>query len=113
MKPILNVISYIDDAVRGFQFAIQNPQLRGECYNLGFSEANLSKRELCDLIKKQLPSFVYLISEIGEDVDKRNYIVSNEKIESKGFKALKSVEVGVAELIKALPLLKRNQFANI
>lgn len=104
---------HIDDAVRGFQFAIQNPQLRGDCYNLGYSEANLSKRELCELIQKQLPSFVYLISEIGEDVDKRNYIVSNAKIESFGFKASKSVDVGVAELIQALPLLKRNQFANI
>jgi len=104
---------HIDDAVRGFQFAIQNPQLRGDCYNLGYSEANLSKRELCELIQKQLPQFVYLISEIGEDIDKRNYIVSNAKIESRGFKALKSVDVGVAELIKALPLLKRNQFANI
>jgi nucleoside-diphosphate-sugar epimerase len=104
---------HIDDAVRGFQFAIENPQLRGECFNLGYSEANLSKRELCELIQKQLPQFVYLISEIGEDVDKRNYIVSNDRIESRGFKALKSVDVGVSELIKALPLLKRNQFANI
>ena len=75
--------------------------------------ASLSKRELCQLIQKQLPQFVYLISEIGEDVDKRNYIVSNQKIEERGFKAQKSVDVGVSELIKALPLLKRNQFANI
>ena len=104
---------HIDDAVRGFQFAIANPQLQGDCFNLGYSEANLSKRELCQLIQKQLPDFVYLISEIGEDVDKRNYIVSNKKIESKGFKAQKSVDAGVAELIKALPLLKKNQFANI
>jgi len=104
---------HIDDAVRGFQFAIENPQLRGDCFNLGYSEANLSKRELCDLIQKQIPGFVYLTSDIGEDVDKRNYIVSNAKIESFGYKALKSVDEGVGELIKALPLLKRNQFANI
>lgn len=104
---------HIDDAVRGFNFAINNPHLSGDSYNLGFSEANLSKRELCQLIQKQLPNFVYLISEIGEDVDKRNYIVSNAKIESKGFKALKSVETGVSELIQAMPLLKRKQFANI
>jgi len=104
---------HIDDAVKGFQYAISNPSLKGNCYNLGYSEANLSKRELCELIQKQLPDFVYLISEIGEDVDKRNYIVSNSKIESRGFKALKSVETGIAELISALPLLRRNQFANI
>lgn len=104
---------HIDDVVRGFQFAIDNPHLSGDCYNLGYSEANFSKRELCELIQKQLPRFVYLISEIGEDVDKRNYVVSNAKIESKGFKALSSVEFGVGQLIKALPLLKRSQFANI
>ena len=104
---------HIKDAVDGFVFAIENPQLSGDCFNLGYSEANLSKRELCQLIQKQLPNFVYLISEIGEDVDKRNYIISNEKIEKAGFKAIHSVDEGVSDLIKALPLLKRNQFANI
>jgi len=104
---------HIDDAVDGFIFAIETPGLAGSCYNLGYSEANLSKRELCKLIQKQIPEFVYLVSEIGEDVDKRNYIVSNSKIESAGFKAFRSVDLGVAQLISALPLLKRNQFANI
>jgi len=104
---------HIDDAVEGFVFALNNSQLAGQAFNLGYSEANLSKRELCELIQLQLPSFVYLVSEIGEDIDKRNYIVSNEKIENSGFKARKSVEQGVAELISAMPLLKRNQFANV
>lgn len=104
---------HIDDAVDGFIFACKNPSLKGSAYNLGYSEANLSKQELCVLIQKQIPSFVYLCSEIGEDVDKRNYIVSNEKIEKAGFKASRSVEQGVSELIRAMPLLKKNQFANI
>lgn len=104
---------HIDDAVNGFVFAVDNPSIAGDCYNLGFSEANLSKRELCQLIQKQIPGFVFLVSEIGEDVDKRNYIVSNAKIESHGFKAAKSVDLGVSELLRAMPLLKRNQFANI
>ena len=90
-----------------------NPQLSGETFNLGYSSANLSKRELCQLIQKQLPKFVFLISEIGEDVDKRNYIVSNDKIEKAGFTASRSVDQGVKELIKTMPLLKKNQFANI
>ena len=102
---------HINDAVDGFIFAMENPQLAGNCFNLGYSEANLSKRELCEVIQKILPKFVYLISEIGEDVDKRNYIVSNKKIEDAGFKATRSVETGVKELVSALPLLKRNQFA--
>ena len=92
---------------------MMNQSLLGQTFNLGYSNANLSKRELCEVIKKQLPNFVYLISEIGEDVDKRNYIVSNKKIEDAGFCATRSVEQGVKELIKAMPLLKRNQFANI
>ena len=64
-------------------------------------------------VMKQLPKFVYLISEIGTDIDKRNYIVSNEKIENAGFKANRDLSTGIKELIKALPLLKRTQFANI
>lgn len=104
---------HIDDAVDGFVFAIENPCLSGDCFNLGYSEANLSKKELCQLIRNQIPGFVFLISEIGEDVDKRNYIVSNDKIESLGFKASKSVDLGVSQLIQALPLLKRTQFANV
>ena len=55
----------------------------------------------------------YVISEIGTDIDKRNYIVSNEKIEKAGFKASRDLATGIQELVKALPLLKRNQFANI
>ena len=60
---------HIDDAVDGFIFAMNNPNLKGNTFNLGYSDANLSKRELCELIQKQLPNFVYLISEIGEDID--------------------------------------------
>lgn len=104
---------HIDDAVDAFLFGINNLEIKGDCYNLGLSDANLSKRELCEKIKGLIPDFVYFISEIGEDVDKRNYIISNSKIESKGFKAKRSVEQGIKELIKIMPLLKRDQFANI
>jgi len=104
---------HIDDAADGFRFAINNSHLKGNCFNLGYSEANLSKRELCEEIKKVIPEFVYLISEIGTDIDKRNYIVSNKKIEDKGFKATRSLNQGIKELVSALPLMKRNQFANI
>ena len=104
---------HIEDAADGFRFAINNPKLAGNCFNLGYSEANLSKRELCEEIKKIIPDFVYLISEIGTDIDKRNYIVSNDKIEKAGFKAHRDLSTGIKELIKALPLLKRTQFANI
>ena len=104
---------HIEDAAEGFIFAINNPELSGNIYNLGYSEANLSKRELCEEIKRVIPDFVYLISEIGSDIDKRNYIVSNEKIEKAGYKAKRSLEQGIKELVSALPLMKRTQFANI
>ena len=104
---------HIDDAADGIRFAIGKPELAGDCYNLGYSQANLSKKELCEVIQRQIPKFVYLVSEIGEDIDKRNYIVSNKKIEGCGFKATRSVEEGVRDLIRCLPLLKRNQFANV
>ena len=59
----------------------------GETFNLGLSDANLSKLELCNEIKKFIPKFEILESDIGQDIDKRDYIVSNEKIESKGIYA--------------------------
>ena len=104
---------HIDDAVDGFIFAMNNAQLKGNCYNLGYSEANLSKYDLCMKIKEYLPEFVFFNSEIGQDPDKRNYIVSNEKIESAGFKATRSLDLGIQQLISSMPLLKRNSFANI
>jgi nucleoside-diphosphate-sugar epimerase len=52
-------------------------------------------------------------SEIGEDPDKRDYIVSNEKIEKTGFKPDFSLEAGIAELIKGYQVVKRSQYANV
>lgn len=88
-------------------------KMSGEPYNVGLSSANLSKLELCAEIKKQLPSFYFIESEIGEDQDKRNYIVSNEKIEKAGFKAKVSLQEGISELIKGYQIVKRNQYSNI
>ena len=87
--------------------------MKNEVYNLGLSEANLSKRELCQEIQKQLPRFYFEEAKVGEDPDKRNYIVSNEKIESAGFKPKVSLQEGIADLIKGYQIIKRNQFSNI
>lgn len=89
-----------------------SPQSGGS-YNLGLDEANLSKMELCEEIKKQVPKFVFMESKIGEDPDKRNYIVSNEKIKKAGFSPKTSLQEGITELIKGYKVIKRNQFANI
>lgn len=92
---------HLDDVAEGFIFAEKNfKKMRGEIYNLGLSNANLSKKELAILIKKYVKKLTIISSKIGTDPDKRNYIVDNSKIEKFGFKAKTSVEEGIKELIK-------------
>jgi nucleoside-diphosphate-sugar epimerase len=69
---------------------------------------NFSKKEICELIKKELPNTYFNYADIGEDADKRNYIVSYEKINKLGFITTVTVEEGVRELIKTIPLIKLN-----
>ncbi len=105
---------HVRDVARVFIHAMEDfEKMKNEAYNVGLSDANLSKLELCAEIKKQLPQFVFLESPIGEDPDKRNYIVSNEKIEKTGFKPQVSLQDGIAELIRGYQILKKTQFANI
>lgn len=105
---------HVRDVVRAFMHGMENFEtMKNNIYNVGLSDANLSKQELCEEIKKQLPKFVFIESNIGEDPDKRNYIVSNEKIEKTGYKPQVSLEKGIRELIKGYQIVKRNQFGNI
>jgi nucleoside-diphosphate-sugar epimerase len=68
---------HVCDVARVFLHGIKNyGDMRGRPYNVGLSDANLSKLELCEKIKKHLPKFVFMESQIGEDPDKRDYIVS-------------------------------------
>ncbi len=92
---------HVSDVARAFIHAIVDfDKMKNEAYNVGLSEANISKLELCAQIKEQVRDFVYLEPPIGEDPDKRDYIVSNEKIEKMGFKPKHSLEMGIRELIK-------------
>lgn len=105
---------HVRDVSMAFVYAIENfEKMKNEIYNLGLSEANLSKMELCEEIKKQLPKFVFIESKIGEDPDKRNYVISNEKIEKLGFKASTSIQDAISELVKGFQIVKRNNFSNI
>ena len=105
---------HVRDVARAFIHCLKNfDKMKNEVYNVGLSDANLSKLDLCQEIKKQIPDFVFLVSEIGEDPDKRNYIVSNEKIERTGFKPKYSLQEGITELIKGYQIIKRNQFSNV
>lgn len=78
---------------------------QGQVFNVGLSSANLSKLELCERIKNHIPSFVIKTDEFAKDLDKRDYIVSNEKIESAGWKPKMSIDNGILELIKSLPVI--------
>ncbi|MDP2923979.1 MAG: NAD(P)-dependent oxidoreductase [Candidatus Omnitrophota bacterium] len=105
---------HIRDVARAFIHAIDNfDTMKNEAYNVGLSDTNLSKIELCAKIKEQVPGFVYLEAPIGEDIDKRDYIVSNEKIEKTGFKPTCSLEMGIKELIKGYQIISNSKYSNV
>lgn len=105
---------HVRDVSRVFQHAINNHEkMKGEIYNVGLSEANVSKKELCENIQKQLPKFTYIDEQIGKDPDQRNYVVSNEKIEKTGFNPEFSLEMGISELIKGYTMIKNSRYGNV
>ena len=102
------------DVAYAFIHAINNFEtMNAQAYNVGLSEANLSKAELCQVIQKHVPGFVYLESAIGEDPDKRNYIVSNEKLERTGWKPQWNLDRGIKELIKQYRMIRTKRFSNV
>lgn len=90
----------------------QSPKMIGQAFNLGLDSANLSKEELALEIKKQVPNFYITSASIGSDPDKRNYIVSNAKLKSAGFEALRCLESGIRELIMAYSLMPLGPYRN-
>jgi nucleoside-diphosphate-sugar epimerase len=105
---------HVRDVARVFLHGINKfEELKNQIFNVGLSEANISKRGLCDLIKKHLPNFVYLDAPIGVDPDQRNYIVSNKKIESTGFTPMYSLDDGISELIKGYQMIRNVRYGNI
>lgn len=105
---------HVRDVARVFIHCIENfAKMKNQTYNVGLSDANLSKNELCEEIKKQIPKFTFVESPIGKDPDQRNYIVSNEKIEKTGFEPQVDLQDGITELIKGYQVIKRSEFANI
>lgn len=104
---------HVRDAAQAFIHALNNFDLmEGQAYNVGLSNANMSKLELCQEIKKQIPDFYFHEADVGQDPDKRNYIVSNAKIEKTGFKATISLPETIAEVIKGIQIIKPRKFKN-
>jgi len=105
---------HIRDVARLFVYAIDHfEKMKGKPYNAGLEEANLSKTELCAVIKNHLPSFVYLEAPIGEDPDKRDYIVSNARLASTGFRMEWGLDRGIQELIKGYTILRNCVYSNV
>ena len=105
---------HIRDVAKAFIHCFNNfNKMKDEPYNVGLSNANLSKWELCEEIKKQISNFYFTEAKVGEDPDKRDYIVSNEKIESTGFTPDSSLQRGITELIKGYQVIRKNQFSNV
>jgi nucleoside-diphosphate-sugar epimerase len=105
---------HIRDVAKGFQHAIDNfSTMRGHAFNMGLSTANLSKIELCEKIKVHIPKFVFLEAPIGEDPDKRDYIVSNAKLEATGWRPDWSLDDGISELLRGYRMLRNSRYANL
>jgi len=105
---------HVRDVTRAFVHVIENfASMKGQIYNVGLSDANVSKMELCQAIQRQVPDFIFPEAAVGTDPDQRNYIVSNAKIEATGFKPAHSLELGIADLIKGFTMIKNTRYGNV
>jgi nucleoside-diphosphate-sugar epimerase len=104
---------HIDDVASCFIYCIEHfDDMKANAYNVGLNDANLSKEELALKIKQYVPDLYIHNAEVGMDPDKRNYIVSNDKIAAKGFRAVNSLDKGIQDLLKAYRMMPRTEGAN-
>jgi nucleoside-diphosphate-sugar epimerase len=105
---------HIRDVADCFVHCIENfKQMAGRPYNAGLDAANLSKEELALKIKEYVPNFYVHFAQVGSDPDKRNYIVSNQRLREAGFEARRSLDDGVRELLKGYRMTGRARFKNV
>ena len=105
---------HVRDVAGAFMHGIKNfDAMKGQIYNVGLSEANISKMGLCEAIQKQLPNFVIMEAPLGKDPDQRNYVVSNAKLEATGFKTQMGLDAGIQDLIKGFTMIKNNKYGNV
>ncbi len=105
---------HLSDVSAAFIHSINHfDKMKSQIYNVGLSDANLSKKELCEIIKLKINGLNIIINDFNKDPDQRNYIVSNKKIEKTGFIPKVSVNEGIDELIKGYSFIKKNTFGNV
>ena len=105
---------HVRDIARVFEHAMNNfESMKGQPYNAGLEEANLSKLELCSKIQEHLPKFVFVEAEVGEDPDKRDYIVSNQRLLNTGFETEWDLDRGIQELTKGYTIIRNSIYSNV
>lgn len=105
---------HVRDVARAFIHGLQGfDRLCDNVYNVGLSDANLSKLELCERIRRQIPNLTILEAPTGSDPDKRDYIVSNAKIEATGYRPTYSVDDGISELIRGYTMIRNTRYGNV
>ncbi len=105
---------HVRDVADCFIHCLKNSEsMIGRPYNVGLDSANLSKEELALKIKEYVTNYYIHFAEFGTDPDKRNYIVSNQRLREAGFEAKRSLDDGIQELLKGYRTLKRLPHRNI
>ena len=105
---------HVRDVSKVFRHAINNHEkMVGQIYNVGLSNANVSKKELAERIQRQVPGFTFFDAPVGKDPDQRNYIVSNAKIETTGYQPDISLDQGIGELIKGYQMIRNSKYGNL
>ncbi len=105
---------HVRDVARAFLHGIDHyEKTNGQIFNVGLSDANVSKRDLCEVIQKQVADFTFIEAPIGKDPDQRNYIVSNAKIKATGYHPGVSLDAGIRELIKGFTMIRNTRYGNV
>ncbi len=104
---------HVRDVADCFLHCLANAErMAGKAYNVGLDAANLSKAELARKIQQHVPGFLVHFAEVGQDPDKRNYVVSSQRLRAAGFTAKRSLDDGIRELIKGYRMMGRGEFRN-
>lgn len=105
---------HIRDVADCFLYAMEHAdRMAGRAFNAGLDDANLSKEQLALKIQEYVPDFYVHFAEVGSDPDKRNYIVSNQRLREAGYVARRSLDDGIEELLKGYRMMGRGSFANV
>lgn len=113
-KHFMRTFIHVHDMGRAFCFAIENAnKMRGQVYNVGADAMNFSKEQICKLIEARVKCYVHY-ADVGEDADKRNYVVSYKKLNSLGYKTSIAVEQGIDELVHGFQVISvKSPYANV